>query len=143
MKNKKKSHLFYRLTPIMTILFALAITASAFWEWRAAPNSNEAGFKALNKQNYSEAIRKFSQSQQYCETDISARFYLGTAYQGYGWDDEALEEYDTAWNLSLDYGIRAMHHAGRICFQKGNNTKAIQCYDRALKLSPALPISLV
>lgn len=139
MKNKKKSQLFYRLTPIITILFALAITASAFWEWRAAPKTNEQGFFALNKKNYSKAIRKFSQSIQYCETDISARYYLGEAYQGYGWDDEAMEEYNVTWNQAKGYGIKAMHKAGKIWFQKGDNIKAIQCYDRVLKLDPAVP----
>lgn len=138
MKTKKKK-LFYSLTPIITIIFALLISASAFWEWRATPDSNKKGMEAMKKENYSEAIRKFSQAQQYCETDIMARYNLGTAYQNYGWDDEALEEYNVTWNLTKEYGIRAMHNAGRIWFQKGNNPRAIQCFDRALTLDQAQP----
>ena len=137
--KKDREKLFYRLTPILVIIFALIIAASAIWEWRAAPKTNAEGIEAMKNENYSEAIRKFSQSQQFCETDIMARFNLGQAYHNYGWEDEALQEYDTTWNLARDYGIKSMHNAGRIWFKKGNNQKAIQCFDRALRLNTALP----
>lgn len=139
MTKKKRKKLFYKLTPICTIALALLISAAAFWEWRKAPETNAQGLAALQEKNYARAIHKFSQSQQYCETDISARYYLGEAYQGYGWDDEALAQYDVTWNLTREYGTRAMHKAGNLWFKKENYAKAIQCYDRALKLNSASP----
>ncbi len=137
--KQNNSQLFYRLTPILIIIFALIITASAFWEWRVAPLAGIKGYEALKNDNYSEAIRKFSQAQQYCETDISARYYLGVAYHNYAWDDEALKNYDTTWNLASNYGANAMHNAGRIWLKKGNTKKAIQCFNRALSINQAMP----
>jgi Flp pilus assembly protein TadD len=137
--KENKNKLFYRLTPILTIIFALIIATAAYWEWRAAPKSNAQGLEAFNNENYSEAIRKFSQAQQQCETDIMARYYLGAAYHNYKWNDEALQEYDITWNLTREYGVRAMHGAGRIWFQKMKYRKAIQCFDRALRLNQTLP----
>jgi len=137
--KKNTNKLFYRLTPIITIIFALIIAGAAYWEWCAAPKSNAKGLEAFNNENYSEAIRKFSQAQQYCETDIMARFFLGAAYHNYGWNDEALQEYETTWKLTREYGIKAMHNAGRIWFKKRNMRRAIQCFDRALRLNQAQP----
>lgn len=137
--KKNSNQLFYRLTPVIVILFALITATSAWWEWREAPKSNAKGIEALKNENYLEAIRKFSQAQQYCETDIMARYYLGESYQRYGWDDEALDEYNVTWNLTRDFGVRAMHNAGNIWAKRGDYRRAIQCFDRALSFNQAIP----
>jgi tetratricopeptide (TPR) repeat protein len=137
--KRNSDKVFFIITPLITILFTVIVFGLTFWEWKVSPNSNIDGVIAYNRENYSEAIRKFSQSQQYCETDIMARYYLGASYQKYKWNDEALDEYNVTWNLTKEYGVKAMHNAGKIWVQKKRPLKAIQFFDRALRLDSAKP----
>lgn len=94
------------------------------------------GKKAYENENYVQAIRDLAKAQQYCETDIATRFLLGAAYQNYGWNDEALSQYETTWRLAAINGGRARHKAGRILFQNRQYETAVEYYRQALTLLP-------
>lgn len=88
----------------------------------------------MKANNYIKAIREFSKAQHYCETDINARFQLGMAYHNYGWNDEALKQYDSTWNLAVINGGLAKYNSAKIWMQKRNPAKAVECYSQALTL---------
>jgi Flp pilus assembly protein TadD len=141
MKRTLPDRLFYRLTPVVVIMAAVAI---AFMGWRYPPGIDtptREGTHALNRGNYLQAIRSLSRAQQRCETDIWARFHLGRAYAGYGWEDEALAAYDAAWRLARDMGVRAQEESGRIWLARNQAARAAEHLERAAALAPGRPQS--
>jgi len=132
------SHWRFFLFPA-AILIATVLLAVSDWRGWFSRNPARDGEKALAAGNIVWAVRDFSTAQRQCDTDIAARFGLGAAYQGCGWDDEALKQYDETWTLASLNGARAMHSAGRIWFHRGELDRATACLQRALSLLPASP----
>ena len=126
------------ITPAAIVLAAAFIVVSDLRGWFAA-NPLEDGRKAMAAENYVQAIRDFSKAQRQCDDDVAARFNLGAAYQGYGWQDEALKQYEATWRLAAENAARAMHSAGRIWYHRGDVDKAVGCFQRALALIPDSP----
>ena len=129
----------YYLLPAAIVALALFLVVSDFGGCFSRASPVPEGQAAMANQNYVKAIRQFSEALRLCETDIAARYLLGAAYHNYGWQDEALTQYDATWNLAVNNAVRAMHSAGRIWYRRGDMTKAIACFRRALALNPASP----
>jgi Flp pilus assembly protein TadD len=126
------------LTPAAILLGATFLVVSDLRGWFVSKPLEE-GQKAMAEENYVQAIRDFSKAQRFCDNDVAARYLLGAAYHNYGWHDEALKQYETAWTLAAENGARAMHSTGRIWAQRRDWDRAASCFQRALSLKPESP----
>ena len=141
MDARLKDRLFYRAAPLAVLAAGLLVAAADYWEWRDVPKDMERGMAAFGRQDFAAAIRDFSKAQQHGETDILARLMLGASFHEYGWQDEALREYDTVVGLARDNGARAAHSAARIWASRRDYPNALRCFDTALRFAPdAAPI---
>jgi Flp pilus assembly protein TadD len=132
---------FYHLTPVIVLLVLIGL-AGAGWRARAGIDTpTRSGTEALRRGDYIGAIRQFSRAQQVCETDIWARYHLGAAYDGYGWQDEALEAFDATWQLAMEMGARAQEDAGRILMARSEPQKAVRRLEKATALNPERPLA--
>jgi Flp pilus assembly protein TadD len=122
------------LVPGCVAVVLLVVAGAAAWEWRASSRSLAAGLASFQAGDNLRAIRHLTRATQACETDIMARYHLGAAFQNYGWDSEAEQQYLVACELSRDFGARAWHSLGRIRFHRGDEAGAVEAFEQALKL---------
>jgi Flp pilus assembly protein TadD len=124
------------LLPLMILALALALIAIDISGSFSPKAETAAGFTALKSGNNLKAIRKLSNALKYCETDIQAHSLLGSAYQNYGWNDEALREYDNTWRLAELNASSAMLNAAHILVLRKDYESAVEAYRRCLLFKP-------
>ncbi len=124
------------LIPAAILASALALVAADLSGYFSPKSETSAGMAALNAGNTIKAIRNFSNAIKYCETDIHAHSLLGSAYQNYGWNDEALKEYWNTWRLAELNASNAMLNAARILAQRKDYEGASEAYRRFLLFNP-------
>lgn len=132
----RRETVFRWLVPGCVMLGLLAVAGAAAWEWRASSRAVPDGLAAFQAGDNARAIRHFSRALQSCETDILARYHLGAAFQNYGWDSEAEQQFQVVTQLAADHATRAWHSLGRIRYHRGDVTGAVEAFRQAVTFDP-------
>ncbi len=127
---------FQLITPVSIIAVAAVLLAVNLLEVFKPRDYLKKGTAAFERGEYAKAIRYCAKAVRDCETDVAAHFQLGAAYHNYGWHDEAIREYDAAWEFGRYNCTRAMHSSARICAKRNDIAGATEYFNRALAISP-------
>jgi len=131
-------HIKPYFTGICILIFASILMLTDIFGWFHPDDSLTKGIQFFEQNKYVKAADNFSQAVRLCEHNILAQFYLGATYHQYGWQDEALKQYEKTWELAQN-AVRAMHSSARIYLQRGQTEQAVIHFKKALAISPRSP----
>ena len=120
-----------RCAAIIILLITIAACGTSPWHQEQADARLNIGTAYLGEDRFNDALKEFSQAEDFAPNDPKVHYYMGITYYKKGLNDKAIGEFKRALSIKSDYS-EAHNFLGVIYLEMGFWDNAIESFKNAL-----------